>query len=125
MDGPWALPPAEGFLGPLIRAAFAARSLEVPRATVTTPSTYTLACLAAEGSFLIIHPEAMLRVPSVHPFLTALPVELQHVLNPIGLLRLKDRAPSPVSELFAQAVRDVIKSGLGRSVRGAPFRRAR
>jgi DNA-binding transcriptional LysR family regulator len=94
MDGPWALPPAEGFLGPLIRAAFAARSLEVPRATVTTPSTYTLACLAAEGSLLIIHPEAML--PSVHPFLTALPVELQHVLNPIGLLRLKDRArPAP------------------------------
>ena len=95
MDGPWALPPAEGFLGLLIRAAFAARSLEVPRATITTSSTYTLACLAAEGSFLIVHPEAMLRAPSVHPFLTALPVELQHVLNPIGLLRLRTARPAP------------------------------
>ena len=119
MDGPWALPPAEGFLGPLIRAAFAARGLEVPRATVTTASTYTLATLAAEGPFLIIHPETMLRVPSEHPFLTALPVELPHADNPIGLLRLKDRAPSPVANLFAQAVRDVVTSlGLGRSARG-------
>lgn len=115
MDEPWALPPAGGFLGPMIRGAFAACGLDVPRATVTTASTYTLAALAAEGPFLIIHPETMLQVPSRHPLLTALPIELAHANNPIGLLRLKDRAPSPVAELFARAVRDVVKSsGLGR-----------
>jgi DNA-binding transcriptional LysR family regulator len=115
MDGPWALPPPEGFLGPMIRAAFEAQGLAVPRPAVTTASSYTLASLAAQGSFLTIHPETMLRVPTKHPLLTALPVALSNVTNPIGLLRLKDRAPSPVATLFAQEIRSVVKSsGLGR-----------
>jgi DNA-binding transcriptional LysR family regulator len=115
MDGPWALPPPEGFLGPIIRAAFAAQGLAVPRPAVTTASSYTLASLAAGGSFLTIHPETMLRVPTRHPLLTALPVALSNATHPIGLLRLKDRAPSPVAKLFAQEIRSVVRSsGLGR-----------
>lgn len=115
MDGPWALPSHEGFLGPMIRAAFEAQGLAVPRPAVTTASSYTLASLAAQGSFLTIHPETMLRVPTEHPLLTALPVALSNVTNPVGLLRLKDRALSPVATLFAQEVRIAIKSfGLGR-----------
>jgi DNA-binding transcriptional LysR family regulator len=118
MDGPWALPPPQGFLGPMIRGAFAARGLPVPRATVTTPSSYTLATLASDGPFLIIHPETMLRVPVPHPGLVALPVELERARNPIGLLRLKDRAVSPVAAVFAQAVRDVVRAaGLVRTSR--------
>ena len=115
MDGPWALPSPEGFLGPMIRAAFAAQGLAMPRVAVTASSTYTLASLAAQGFFLTIHPETMLRVPTEHPLLTALPVVLAGATNPIGLLTLKDRAPSPLAALFAQEVRGVVKSsGLGR-----------
>ncbi|MGE0426039.1 MAG: LysR family transcriptional regulator [Reyranellaceae bacterium] len=118
MGGPWALPPPEGFLSPLIRSAFAARGLPAPQATVTTQSTYTLATLASEGPFLIIHPETMLRVPVAHPDLAALPVVLEGARNPIELLRLKDRAISPVAAVFAQAVRDVVRAaGLARTPR--------
>ncbi|MGE4079174.1 MAG: LysR family transcriptional regulator [Reyranella sp.] len=113
--GPWVLPPPEGFLGPMIRAAFESQGLGVPRASVTTASTYTLASLAALGSFLTIHPETMLRVPTEHPLLTALPIALSGVTNPIGLIRLKDRTPSPAAGLFAQELRAVVKAaGLGR-----------
>lgn len=112
---PWVLPPPEGFLGPLVRAAFEAEGVDVPRAAVTTASTYTMASLIAHGPFLGIHPETMLRMPSHRPFLTALPVELSSVDNPIGLLRVKDRTPSPVATLLAREIRDVVKaSGLGR-----------
>lgn len=118
MDGPWVLPSPGGFLGPMIRSAFEARGLVPPRAAVTVSSTYTLASLAALGSFLTIHPETMLRVPTEHPLLTALPVVLSGATNPIGLMRLKDRAPSPVAALFTQEIRDVVKSlGLGRGRR--------
>jgi DNA-binding transcriptional LysR family regulator len=120
LDGPWALPPPDGFLGPMIRAAFQAQGLAVPRASLTAASTYTLASLAAQGSFLTIHPETMLRVPTEHPLLTALPIVLSGATNPIGLLRLEERVPSPVAALFAQEVRAVVKAaGLGRG-RSAP-----
>lgn len=115
VDEPWVLPPSGGFLGPLIRAAFEAEGVEVPRAAVTTSSTYTMASLVAHGPFLGIHPETMLRMPSHRPFLTALPIELSRVDNPIGLLRLKDRMSSPVATLLTQEIRDVVKaSRLGR-----------
>lgn len=117
MPGPWALPPAEGFLGPLIRAAFAAHGLDAPRPTVVTASTYTLAMLAAGGRFLFIHPEAMLRIPPGHPELAAVPVELPQARNPIGLLRLRERTASPVAGVFAAALQDVVReAGLGRPV---------
>lgn len=87
----------------------------MPHAAVTTGSTYTLASLAAQGPFLTIHPETMLRVPTEHPLRVALPIALSGATNPIGLIRRKDRALSPVATLFAQEVRAVVKAaGLGR-----------
>jgi DNA-binding transcriptional LysR family regulator len=115
MQDPWALPPAEGFLGPLIRAAFSTCGLDAPRPAVITASTYTLAMLAAEGPFLFIHPATMLRVPPGHPQLAAVPVELPGGHNPIGLLRLRDRTSGPVAAVFAAALREVIhEADLGR-----------
>jgi LysR family pca operon transcriptional activator len=114
IDEPGVLPPPQGFLGPMITAAFAAAGVDAPRAAVTTASSYTLASLVAHGPFLAVHPETMLRVPSHKPFLTALPIELSGAKNPIGLLRLKDRMPSPVAPLFAKELRDVVRTlGLG------------
>jgi DNA-binding transcriptional LysR family regulator len=113
--GPWALPSPDGFLGVMIRTAFEQQGLAMPAAAVTTASTYTLASLAAEGHFLTIHPETMLRVPSRHPQLVALPIALPHATHPIGLIQLRDRAPSPVATLFTREVRAAVKaSGLGR-----------
>lgn len=120
--GPWALPPAESFLGVMIRAAFEEQGLAMPVAAVTTSSTYTLASLAAAGRFLTIHPETMLRIPTRHPLLVSLPVALPHATHPIGLIQLRDRVPSPVAALFIREVRAVVKaSALGRG-RAQPVR---
>jgi DNA-binding transcriptional LysR family regulator len=106
----------------MIRAAFEQQGLAMPVAAVTTGSTYTLASLAAQGHFLTIHPETMLRVPIRHPSLISLPIVLSQATHPIGLIQLRDRALSPVAALFVEEVRAVVKAtGLGRR-RAKPVR---
>ena len=54
---PWVLPHATGFLTKVIKAAFEEHGLDIPRATVTTQSTYALSVLVANGPFLDDAPE--------------------------------------------------------------------
>jgi DNA-binding transcriptional LysR family regulator len=107
---PWVLPPARGFLLYVMQKAFAAEGLDMPRATVTTQSTYALSVLVASGPFLAIHPSAMLTTPNDHPQLTAVDVRLRSTRGPIGLITLKGRSPSPVAKLFLQVGAQVAKS---------------
>jgi DNA-binding transcriptional LysR family regulator len=87
----------------------------MPIASVTTTSTYTLANIVAQGRFLTIHPETMLRLPGRHPSLVSLPVPLLQATHPIGLIQLRDRTPSPIASVFVREVRAVAKAaGLGR-----------
>jgi DNA-binding transcriptional LysR family regulator len=106
---PWVFPPAKGFLMPLIRSAFAAEGVEVPQATVITPSTYALAMMVANGPFLAIHPESMLRIPSEHPQLSALAVKMPSTRGPIGLVALQNRALSPIARLFVATAQAQVK----------------
>ena len=106
---PWVLPHAGGFLTKIIRAAFEEQGLDVPRATVTTQSTYALSVLVANGPFLAVHPSAMLTTPSDHPQLTAVDVRLRKTRGPIGMITLKHRSLSPVAKLFLQAAAGVVK----------------
>lgn len=108
-DEPWVFQPPGGYLFPIIRQAFASHGLEPPKATVTTPSTHAMAMLVANGPFLAIHPEAMLKIPTVHPSLSALPVELPSTRNPISLVTLANRSPSKIAQIFAKTAREVVK----------------
>jgi DNA-binding transcriptional LysR family regulator len=107
---PWVFPHAGGFLTKVIRAAFEERGLEVPRATVTTQSTYALSVLVANGPFLAMHPSCMLTTPKEHAQLTAVDVRLRKTRGPIGLITLKSRSLSPVARLFLKAATGAIKS---------------
>lgn len=107
---PWVLPHATGFLTKVIKAAFEEHGLDVPRATVTTQSTYALSVLVANGPFLTMHPNAMLTTPNKHPQLTAVDVRLRKTRGPIGLITLKSRSPSPVAKLFLRAAAEVVKT---------------
>ena len=89
----------------VIKAAFEEHGLDVPRATVTTHSTYALSVLVANGLFLAMHPSAMLTTPNEHPQLTAVDVRLRKTRGLIGLITLKSRSPSPVAKLFLRARR--------------------
>jgi DNA-binding transcriptional LysR family regulator len=107
---PWVFPEAGGFLTKVIEAAFEEYELEVPRATVTTQSTYALSVLVANGTFLGIHPTSMLTTPSEHTQLTAVDIRLRKTRGPIGLIALKARSLSPVAKLFVQAAGEVVKT---------------
>jgi DNA-binding transcriptional LysR family regulator len=110
MDEPWAFSPPSTFLGGLIRSTFAAHGLEVPRTTVSTPSTYALNMLVANGPFLTVLPGATLRLPEKHPLLTAIAVDMRMTRNPICLISLKERSLSPVAKLFAEEASAVSKA---------------
>ena len=51
-----------------------------------------------------------MQLPDRHPFLKKLPVELPVASGPIGIVTLKNRKPSPVTQLFIDCAREVAKS---------------
>jgi DNA-binding transcriptional LysR family regulator len=106
---PWVFPPPGGFLTKIIRDAFEEHGLDVPRAAVTTLSTYALSVLVANGPFLAMHPGTMLTTPNDHPQLTAVDVRLRKTRGPIGLITIKSRSLSPVAKLFLRVAEEVIK----------------
>jgi DNA-binding transcriptional LysR family regulator len=109
MDERWVLPPATAFLGGLIAQVFEAHRLEVPRATVTTTSTYAMALLAATGPYVTIHPSTMLTMPARHGQLAAVPVVLKAARHPVAVLTLKDRGLSPSATLFLSLSREELQ----------------
>lgn len=109
VDEPWVFPSAGGFLTKVISAAFEEQGLDVPRATVTTQSTYALSVLVANGPFLAMHPSCMLTMPREHPQLTAVDLRLRKTRGAIGLISLKNRSLSPVAKLFLNAATSAVK----------------
>ena len=110
VDEPWVFPHASAFLSKIMKAAFDEQRLDMPRARVTTQSTYALSVLVANGPFLAMHPGTMLTTPNEHPQLTAVDVRLPKTRGPIGLITLKRRSLSPVANLFLQAASGVAKA---------------
>lgn len=110
IDQPWALWPPSSYLGVLTRDAFAAHGLEVPRATVVTRSTYAINVLLANGPFLTILPETVLRLPQKHPLLTRIAVDMRATRHPICLITLKNRALGPGAKIFIEAASAVGKA---------------
>jgi DNA-binding transcriptional LysR family regulator len=109
VDEPWALWPPSSFLGLLIRDVFAARGLEVPRATVSAPSTSAISVLVANGPFLTMLPGVTLGLSNRHPLLAAVPVDMRATRNPICLITLKSRSLSPAGRLFIETAAAVAK----------------
>ena len=110
MDEPWALWPPSSFLGLLIRDVFAARGLEVPRATVSVPSTSAISVLVANGPFLTILPGVMLGLAKKHPLLAPVAVDMRATRNPICLFTLRSRSLSPAACVFIETASAVAKA---------------
>jgi len=109
LNEPWVLPPTSGFLTQVMRRAFTEQGLEMPKAAVTTSSTYALSVLVGNGPFLAIHPGTMLTTPNDHPQLTAVDVRLTNTRGPIGLITLRSGSLSPTAKLFLQTAASVVK----------------
>jgi DNA-binding transcriptional LysR family regulator len=110
MDEPWVLAPPESGLGQLTREAFRACGLDHPRTSVVSPTPEVRLSLLATGRFLSIFPTSSLRFPTRRPELKVLPVELPMARIPNGIITLKDRALSPVAQLFIEHTRDVART---------------
>ena len=77
--------------------------------------------LLKTGRYLTVVPEFWLQLPGRHPFIRKLPVDLPITGGPIGIITLKNRAPSPVVQRFIDCAREVakplVKKKIGRHVR--------
>jgi DNA-binding transcriptional LysR family regulator len=105
----WALPTPDDRFGSFVADSFRASGLGLPRATVVTSALEIRANLLRTGRYLSIVPEFWLQLPVRHPFIKKLRVDLPIAGGPIGIMTLKNRTPSPVTQLFIECAREVAK----------------
>jgi DNA-binding transcriptional LysR family regulator len=109
MNELWVLPPRESVIGSIVKEAFRASGLDYPRVTVVTDSPHMRISLLATGRFMTIFPASALKFLTRRSELKVLPVELPMARRPNGIITLKNRALSPVAQLFIDWARDVAK----------------
>lgn len=108
----WALPSSDNTFGAFVTDVFRVSGLPVPRATVVATALEIRANLLRTGHYLSIIPEFWLQFPVRHPFIRKLPVALPIASGPIGIVALKNRAPSPAVRLFMDCAREIAKPDL-------------
>jgi DNA-binding transcriptional LysR family regulator len=96
-------------IGQITVDAFRACGLDHPRTTVVAATPEVRLSLLATGRFLSIFPTSSLRFPTPHPDLKVLPVELPVARVPNGIITLKNRALSPVAQLFIEHAREIAR----------------
>src|ERR1700722_8298774 len=106
---PWALPPADSYVGGLIVDAFGASGLAVPHITVASYGMPSTNGLLGTGRFLSILPGSFLKVVGKSLGFKALPIELPIPPRPVGIVTLKNRTLSPVAALFIDCARTLSK----------------
>ena len=107
LDEPWVLP--EGDIGPVALSIFGSAGLEIPRGRVLCFSTDVRLMLLESGRFLTISATSMLHLPKERPEVKILPVDVKAPRVPIGIFTLKNRAVSPVAQLFSDYAREAAK----------------
>src|SRR5262249_37629001 len=110
VNEPWTLPSPDSLFGSVVVEAFRASGLDFPRTMVTANAGAVRIALVATGRFLTIVPNCMLTFRVNHTALKRLPIDLPTARRPVGIFTLKNRAQSPVAELFIDCTRKVAKS---------------
>jgi DNA-binding transcriptional LysR family regulator len=105
----WVLPLPDSLTTALAMEAFRASGLELPRATVVTPSLSMRNRLLTTGGFLTAIHGFALAVPGTSPMIRPLPVAMPNSRRPIALITLKKRALSPLAEYFMDNMRAIAK----------------
>ena len=108
-DEAWCLPSADTLVGSFIADAFRARGMKFPPRGVAMGSILLFGALLARGPFLAIFPASMMRFGANLPRLKILPVDLPIPPWPVGIMALKNRTLTPVTQLFIDCAREVAK----------------
>ena len=109
-DESWTLPLAGSFIYKRVVEAFRANGLNPPNVAVIGASAYLRIMLVASGRFLTVVPAGMLQAGLKQLPIKRLPLELPGDARPVGIVTLKNRALSPVAQLFIEHTRMVAKA---------------
>jgi len=103
----WVLPPPQSVIGTVATEAFRKGGLEYPRTTVFALPAEVRISLLATGRFLSIFPASVLKFPVTRADLKILPVKQAFSRVSVGIVTLKNRALSPVAQLFIGGAREI------------------
>lgn len=106
---PWAVPPANTVSGAYIRDAFQKNGLAVPGTMISTYSHILRHNLVATARFISVLPKSLFNLMAESLSLRALPVHLPPTQRTMAIVVLKNRALSPIAQLFIETVRAVAK----------------
>jgi DNA-binding transcriptional LysR family regulator len=106
-DEAWILPPADSLPGARVADIFRASGLEIPRSPLTTFSIHLCGQLVATGRFVAVLPSSILHFRGDDLSLKVLPVKLPGQLRQVGIVTLRNRTLTPVSQLFINCAREV------------------
>ena len=107
LNEPWSMPPPDSVVGVYLTQIFRDAGLERPRAVVTCGSMQMHEALMASGSFLAIFPRSLLKFSAGRITAKVLPVKLPGRPPPVGIVTLKNRTLSPVTQLFVECAREL------------------
>ena len=105
----WVLPPPDSVIGSVVLDAFRASGLDYPRVSVVTDCPHMRISLLATGRFVTIFPASAFRFLTKRSELKILPVKLPTARRPNGIVTLKNRALSPVAQLFIHNARELAR----------------
>lgn len=110
VDAPWILTPAGSLNTELVVEAFLRNQLKVPKIALTTFSVHLRTHLLSTNDFVAAMPRSVLRFNAEQFGLKELPVKLPVRSFPVAIVTLKNRALSPIAELFLKQLRTLAKS---------------
>ncbi len=93
----------------VLKEAFRARGLDMPRQSVKTMSVYLRTNLLATGQYIAAFPRSVLYLHADRFALKILPLDLPARPWPVALLTLKNRTLSPIVERFIECAHAVAK----------------
>jgi DNA-binding transcriptional LysR family regulator len=107
---PWILAPTGTWNYTCVADAFRARGLDPPTASLVSLSVMLRTRLLANGRYLTVFADSVMRLNAQRYSLITLPVELPVQPWPVVIVSLKNRTLSPVVERFIACAHDVAKS---------------
>jgi len=106
---PWALPWPETVVGSIFTQAFHDAGFEYPIRNVAFGAIHLHLTLAANGPFLALVPDSILRFGADRFALKVLPVPSPVRSWPVGFMTLKNRTIGPIAQRFMDCARQVTK----------------
>jgi len=104
---PWVLPSIETTSGRLAADVFRMSGLPVPRANVVTSSFQLNRGLLERGPYLALMPSSVLPSVISNSPLRRVAAPLPRQLAPVGIVKLRRRAPSPLANKFIEITRAI------------------